>query len=191
MAAQKATRDGRGGRKSEVITIRLDPRLKYLAELAARRQRRPLSSYVEWAIEQSLSQVHPSYDNSDLYEGQPATFADVASYLWDVDESDRFACLAFQYPELLTHEEQVVWKLIKGCGYLWRGKYEGIDQEWTWKIQESSLMKQRLRETWSKFLSVASGERPPGDLPKWQELKPLDKKTEATNGDDPDDDIPF
>ena len=45
------------GKKSEVVTVRLDPKLKYLAELAARKHRRPLSSYIEWAVEQSLSRV--------------------------------------------------------------------------------------------------------------------------------------
>jgi predicted HicB family RNase H-like nuclease len=46
------------GKRSEVVTVRLEPKLKYLAELAARKQRRSLSSYVEWAIKQSLSQAH-------------------------------------------------------------------------------------------------------------------------------------
>ena len=50
-------RDEGAGKKSEVVTVRLDPKLKYLAELAARKHRRPLSSYIEWAVEQSLSRV--------------------------------------------------------------------------------------------------------------------------------------
>jgi hypothetical protein len=33
------------------------------------------------------------------------------SDLWDVDEAERFAKLALGYPHLLTHEEQVRWKL--------------------------------------------------------------------------------
>jgi predicted HicB family RNase H-like nuclease len=42
-------------RRSEVVTVRVDPKLKYLAELAARKQRRSLSRYVEWVIRQSLN----------------------------------------------------------------------------------------------------------------------------------------
>src|SRR5689334_3301732 len=95
-----SSRDGRGGRKSEVITIRLDPRLKYLAELAARRQRRALSSYVEWAIEASLSHVSPHSENGPQQRHE--TLAEVASALWDVDEADRFSKLALRYPDLLT-----------------------------------------------------------------------------------------
>ena len=50
----------KGGSKlarSETVTVRLDPKLRYLAELAARKQRRSLSSYIEWAVEDSLSRV--------------------------------------------------------------------------------------------------------------------------------------
>ena len=45
-------RKGGGGKlsRSETVTVRLDPRLRYLAELAARLHRRTLSSYVEWEI---------------------------------------------------------------------------------------------------------------------------------------------
>ena len=41
--------------RSEVVTVRLDPRLRYLANLVARKQRRTLSSFIEWAIEESLT----------------------------------------------------------------------------------------------------------------------------------------
>ena len=134
MAARNAIRDGRGARKSEVVTIRLDPRLKYLAELAARRQRRPLSSYVEWAIEESMRHVWPSYETGQ-HDHEPS-FADVSSVLWDVDEPDRFVKLATRYPELLTHGEQVVWKLICESGYLWKGAYSGSHNAWQWVVEE-------------------------------------------------------
>jgi uncharacterized protein (DUF1778 family) len=45
-------------KRLEVVTFRLDPKIKYLAQLAARKQRRTLSNFVRLAIEQSLSQVH-------------------------------------------------------------------------------------------------------------------------------------
>ncbi len=156
---------GRKGRKSEVITIRLDPRLKYLAELAARRQRRPLSSYVEWAIEESLQRVYLSYDP----QGEPRSVADDAGALWDVDDSDRFANLAFRYPELLTHEEQIVWKLIRECEVLWIGKYAGQPEKWTWKVRDSTLLRDRLRENWSVFGKVARGEAPATAIPVYDE----------------------
>ena len=104
-----ASDDDGPGKRSEVVTVRLDPKLKYLAELAARKQRRPLSSYVEWAIERSLSQVHLEED----FNNNTVSVADAerTHHLWDLDEADRIVRLAVTYPELLTHEEQMVWKL--------------------------------------------------------------------------------
>lgn len=40
--------------RSEVVSIRLDPRLKFGAEIAATKCRRTLSSFTEWAIEEAL-----------------------------------------------------------------------------------------------------------------------------------------
>ena len=54
MPPERKAKSSDSKRKSEVVTVRLDPKLKYVAELAARRQRRTLSSYIEWAIEDSL-----------------------------------------------------------------------------------------------------------------------------------------
>jgi len=52
-------RGGGGGKlnRSETVTIRLDPKLRYLTELAARQQRRTLSSFIEWAIDSALKDV--------------------------------------------------------------------------------------------------------------------------------------
>ena len=36
--------------RSEIIQVRLDPKLRFTAELAARKHRRTLSSFVEWAV---------------------------------------------------------------------------------------------------------------------------------------------
>jgi hypothetical protein len=115
-------RNDESGKRSEVVTVRLDPKLKYLAELAARKQRRPLSSYVEWAIERSLSHVHLDEDFNNTVS---VADAERTHHLWDLDEADRIVRLAMTYRELLTHEEQMVWKLIRENGSLWKGKYAG------------------------------------------------------------------
>src|SRR6516165_4850387 len=43
--------------RSETVTVRLDPKLRYLGEIAARKQRRTVSSFIEWAIEDVLRRV--------------------------------------------------------------------------------------------------------------------------------------
>jgi hypothetical protein len=185
LMAEHERRRGGGGKlsRSETVTVRLDPKLRYLAELAARKQRRTLSSYIEWAIEDSLQRTTLHEDSN----GQ-TTLADEASNLWDVDDADRFAKLALNYPHLLTHEEQVRWKLIRENGYLWRGHY-GAPQgkgTWTWEVQESSLCFDRLRDKWDVFSRVATGEAPASELPTWSKHDPKHMSFE-----DMDDDIPF
>jgi hypothetical protein len=169
-------------RKSEVVTVRLDPKLKYLAELGARRQRRTLSSFIEWALEDALSRVYPSYTDQG---GMGPSFADKTSSLWDVDEPDRFAKLALEYPDLLDHEEQRIWKLISECGLLWRGKYSGPQKVWRWEVMADSLIWERLREHWETFRKVARGEEPSSGLPTWQKEMP------TAGREDLDDEIPF
>ncbi|MGH8647385.1 MAG: hypothetical protein ACREX4_24160 [Gammaproteobacteria bacterium] len=169
--------------RTVVIGVRLEPKLRYLAEIAARKHRRSLNSFIEWAIEDSLNRVY--LHESVAFNGQHnRTVADEAANLWDVDDPDRFAKLAVRYPDMLTHEEQVLWKLIRENGYLWRGKFHNDTGEWTWKIEENSLVFERLRERWDTFTAVAKGEADKGTLPTWPRKKPEEEEFD-------DDDIPF
>jgi hypothetical protein len=52
---------------------------------------------------------------------------------------------------------------------------------WQWQVQETSLIKERLRQHWQTFLKVAIEELPAMALPKW----------EKTTAADVDDEIPF
>jgi hypothetical protein len=183
---------GRGGKltRSETVTVRLDPKLRYLAELAALKHRRTLSSFIEWAIEDSLGRV--KLREGTGYDGDHgSTVADDTAELWDVDEADRFAKLALRYPDLLTHEEQKRWKLIRENGLLWRGRL-GTDGAWEWKVAEDKLILDRLRDYWEIFCEVARGEKDPSELPAWVGKNPtpmLIPPSKTT--DDFDDDIPF
>lgn len=177
----KMSKGGSKLSRSEITTVRLDPKLRYLAELAARKQRRTLSSFIEWAIEDSLDRF-----NIREWDDGSITLLSKAEELWDVDEADRFAKLALNFPELLTHDEQVIWKLVKENGFLWRGSYSKTTTEWTWVVQENSLLFQRLRETWVDFKAVAAGDKPTSALPKWSKHKPS-----PSGFDDMDDSLPF
>jgi hypothetical protein len=124
--------------RSEVVTIRLDPKLRYLAELAARKQRRTLSSFVEWAIEQSLSEVEFT-ENSSV--------ADNAMALWDVDECDRFVKLALRDESLLNYDEQVLWKRLQEEAGIRSKDEEKLD----WK---------NLRKLWAQLARSPTNEPP-------------------------------
>lgn len=182
MARKKQRKEGEQSMaRSITVGVRLDPKLRYLAELAARKQRRSLSSYIEWAIQDNLSRMllreGSGHDND-----YGTSIADAAPALWDVDEAERLAKLALNYPDLLTHDEQVLWKLIRENGYLWRGHYHKVSREWTWQVEEGSLNFQRLREHWDGFLAVARGEMGKDELPAWPKVKPVEPD---------EDDIPF
>jgi hypothetical protein len=192
---EEERRKGGGGKlsRSETVTVRLDPKLRYLAELAARLHRRTLSSYIEWSIKEAL-------DSEALrnIEGIRDTIGTEAEFLWDVDDADRFAKLALRYPHLLTHEEQVRWKLIRENGYLWQGSYTGRRKEWTWTVNEDSLIYPRLREHWAAFCLAADTGEGKDLLPRWVKTEPITPPPARTapppaktGFDDMEDDIPF
>lgn len=172
-AAPKSTR-------SETVSVRLDPKLRYLIEIAARVQRRTVSSYIDWAVERSLSANVVLGDPAD--QVSMATLADVADRLWDVDEADRFAKLALLAPHLLDYDEQRLWKLVREYGYLWRGRWKDIGdkmQRFTWEPVEQYLNFARLREVWPMLTAIAAGHASATSLPKWE--------AERDNSDD----VPF
>lgn len=187
----ESKRKAGGGKlaRSETVTVRLDPKLRYLAELAALRQRRTVSSFIEWAIEDSLGRV--IIQESGYANGPGTSVADVAAKLWDVDDADRFAKLALSFPDLLTHEEQKRWKLIRENGFLWRGHYAKDGSKWTWRVEEGSLCFDRLRAHWDGFCNVARGEAARDTLPTWPETRPAPATAAKSGFDDMDDDIPF
>ena len=183
-------RKGGGGKlsRSEVVTVRLDPQMRYLADLAGRIHRRTLSSYIEWAVKNALDResIRPVWLKG--LEVSDHTIGAETEYLWDVDNADRFAKLALRYPYLLTHDEQILWKLIRENGLLWKGRHDKGTGEWTWRIEDDSLIFERLREYWTKFNAVAGGEADRSSLPKWPRRLP---GKPGSGFDDMDDEIPF
>ena len=198
---EQEMRKGGGGKlsRTETVTVRLDPKLRYLAELAARQHRRTLSSYIEWSVKESLNEepLCPAHLAPGLIASD-RTIGSEAEFLWDVDDADRFAKLALRYPHLLTHEEQVRWKLIRENGYLWKGSY-AWGKEWTWTVDENSFIYPRLREHWAAFCLAADTGEGKDKLPTWVKTEPITPppaRTAApppakTGFDDMDDDIPF
>jgi hypothetical protein len=189
MNEEVATKRG-GGKlnRSETVTVRLDPKLNYLCELAARAQRRTKSSFIEWAVADSLrSVILPEVvEYGDAFgDTRDVSLQEKASQLWHVDEADRVAALALTAPALLNHDEQLVWRLVRENGLLWRGHYDSSEQ-WCWIVKEDSLIKDRLREHWDTFKAVAVGDKSSAALPSWAKQKP------NKWGDDIDpDEVPF
>jgi hypothetical protein len=155
----------------------LDEKLRYLAELASRKHRRTISSFIEWAIAISLDRVW-------LNEGQPEeriSVNDAAPQLWDIDPADRLVKLAFRYPELLNHEEQVMWKLICSRNIFWKGQ-RNAGQEWKIKTSnESKVSLHNLRNYWETLGQIARGEKSASAIP---DMDHLDDEADGTGGTD-------
>ena len=142
--------------KTQTVTLRLDPRLRYLTDLAARTQRRTTSAFIEWSIEQSMREIVLKFGDNDQ-----RTLADEASKLWDVDEADRLAKLAMNYPGLLTHDEQVIWKLIIENDAFWDS---GYSTKWDSMMMEKKIKYRLIRELWDTLKAVAKGNENIGEL---------------------------
>lgn len=165
--------------RTETVSIRLDPRLNYLCELAARSQRRTKSSFIEAMLaEQIQTQIINKWRESEY--GEPRTFGSSADTLWHVREGQRLVALAIVAPELMTFEEQNVWALIEENGYFWRGHWAG--DVWEFSVELGSIIRERIDEKWETLLAVAAGEKSEDDLPKISPPAPQS---------DFDDEIPF
>jgi hypothetical protein len=106
--------------RSETLTFRLDARLKFLADLAARSQGRKLSNYVEQTLEQSFANVliQDEREPSETYERPHGkSLADMADQLWDANESIRFLNLVRIAPWLVTDGELKLRRIIQHSDY--------------------------------------------------------------------------
>ncbi len=158
----------RGGgsklQRSETVTIRFDPKLRYLMEVAARKQRRTVSSFIEWSVEQTLSQVELTMADNETHD----PVARAALWLWEPHEADRLAKLALYYPDLLTYDELVVWKLIEECEGLWNWPTPrtGLEKHIVAPERDKALNYPKLRAHWEDVKKVAAGEADTNILPK-------------------------
>ncbi len=141
--------------RTETIGFRLEPKLRFAAELAARKQRRSLSSFIEWAVDEAMDSVVLDSDSQ-------VTVRQALKDVWDPDEADRFVKLAAKYPELLNHEEERLWKCIRSYQHVWmlRKQYDkGLNVEKN--PREISLAV--LQEHFEDFKLMASGEYGDGE----------------------------
>jgi hypothetical protein len=180
----KQTKKGKpagGGKlnRSQTITLRVDPQLRYLTDLAARTQRRTTSGFIEWAIEMALNNVEMGREKN----GEPIILAGEGLILWDVDEADRFVKLAIHFPQLLTHDEQVMWKIIRENNSFWDNGYQGSSTNRDRFLSYINFPK--VREYWEMLNGVVDGSAEIGDLPKHE---PRDTPAPYSDGFD---DIPF
>ena len=102
---------GQGARKTETLTLRLDPKIKMMIELISRIRRQSITGVVEAAIEEIAFDLDsPYFDDGEMHNHSLAV---VFSEVWSSDESERFINMCYRFPTLLTYEEQRIWETIK------------------------------------------------------------------------------
>lgn len=101
MTEEKQKRGGSKLCRSETITVRLDPKLRYFTELAARKQRRTVSSYIEWVLD---------YSTKDIWLSPDLSLNEESNKLWHTNEFERLKLLKIYHPELLTYNEELLLK---------------------------------------------------------------------------------
>lgn len=177
-----------GMSRSETVSIRLDPRLNYLCDLASRTQRRTKSSFIEAAIDEK---IHSMKINNWRDFNDNLSLGERADYLWQIRESGRLISLGLAAPHLMTFEEQEVWAVVCETGGFWRGNYKGNGehQDWNWECDEDSIIRSKVEDNWEKILLVAGGEEEKSELP--QVGRRINPKFSSGLRDDLDDDIPF
>ena len=96
-------------KRTEMVSVRLAPKLRHAADIAARSQLRTLSSLIEVAVGAYLANLKVQVPDAN----EPVQLARLADSLWDPDESDRFVMLAERGRWLLDLEEEHRWKAIR------------------------------------------------------------------------------
>ncbi|MCW5205505.1 hypothetical protein VU08_01035 [Desulfobulbus sp. F5] len=161
MAAKKK---GAGGNltRSEVVTVRLDPKLKFAAELAARKQRRTISSFIEWTLEKALYNTMIEEPDSSDEKGLSAMTA--MELAWDVDEADRFFKFAGHFPGLMNFDEERLLKIIEGNPYFYKKVWRSPDGI-IYEKHISNLWFERVRSCWELLNKIVAGEESADKLP--------------------------
>ena len=125
--------------RSETVGIRLEPKLRYLAELAAREQQRTLSSFIAWAVKKALQGElldEPNYGPDPRPKAPlPLRFEG----FWDEEPSERFFLLATGRHDLLTDVEANLWKQIQEVPAL--------------KTKRGAIDRAKLREYWGDIVT--------------------------------------
>lgn len=97
---------------SVTLSLRLDPRSKYLIDLLARDQKRTITGVIEWAVERAGTEAIFDKENG-------TNFLDTIDTIWSTDESLRLTNLAQARPDLLDYDEMRIWETIRASPFFW------------------------------------------------------------------------
>jgi len=123
--------------RTDNLSVRLDPQLRYAAELAAAHSGTTLSKFIELAVTRLTQSTTVVPGASPLRDRSAFS---IAVEVWEPHPADRLARLAARHPELMTLMELRIWREIKETDSLWRKGADRSDIE--------NLDREALRSMW-------------------------------------------
>jgi|GEM_PF-2051994 len=147
------------------VSFRLDPKIKFAAEIMARHQRRSLASTVEWALLRSMEgSVHVGAG-----KGDGITLNELVNTAWNEDDFVRAVNVAFMVPHLATHEEACIRTIIVSSPPLfYNRKAEGVSERDKVNFDALLLLRELVKERAEHL--AAYGELIPVTEEEWEEV---------------------
>lgn len=131
------------------ISIRPPDKLRYIADLAARKDHRSFASFAAWALSLATERVSMRID------GELLTMQEVGEKIWTEDPLFRFIRLSMIAPSLHIEQERILWKAI--CNMLgWLPSNSKEDWPAQWEEVDYGL----LRVLWDDYKTFADGQWP-------------------------------
>ncbi len=117
------------------VSLRLDPKTKFLIDLISRSHKRTITGVIEWAVERMARQESPPF-----FAPGDTSLMDIAEMCWPTEEPVRLMNLYRHATPLMTYEEQRIIETIKSTPELHFG--EDINEAW-------------VKENWEKIKAHA------------------------------------
>jgi hypothetical protein len=129
---------GNMAQRTESLTIRMNPRTKYLAQLAATQNGMTLSSLIDSSLLRALERTRITY------AGETIALSKIADQLWAEHEADRIVLLADNFPFLLTPQQEEMWEVIQATQKYWRVSLSNGE----WNVSQATFNFEALRQDW-------------------------------------------
>ncbi|WP_426781184.1 hypothetical protein [Pseudomonas syringae] len=105
-------------KKTDALTLRLDPRTKFLIELLSRNGHQSITGVIESAVSRLGNERRVKMPWGE------ASLSVASERLWSPIESDRVVNLALFAPSLLTHEESCIAAVLEAASHIFFNRYE-------------------------------------------------------------------
>lgn len=105
-------------KKTDALTLRLDPRVKFLIELLSRVGHQSITGVIESAVSRL------AHDRKVGLAGSELSLAYASERIWSPIESDRVVNMAMFAPSLLNHEEGCIRAVLEGANHIFFTIYE-------------------------------------------------------------------